>query len=160
MSCSIDFLSVLLFIIADKATARGEDVKRCRCCERQRAKAGGWRSLSLAMYVVGLGGMYLEGAKASLCETFFFVSEQTNGSKMAEGEEEVMEEPWVPSNEDISNALSGLAKTEDGASVVYTKLALPGKQVFDVRVSNPEQCALHDHTRTVHTVGYTILRLV
>ena len=27
MSCSIDFLSVLLFIIADIARARGEDVK-------------------------------------------------------------------------------------------------------------------------------------
>ena len=71
----------------------------------------------------------------------------TNGSKMAEGEEEVMEEPWVPSNEDISNALSGLAKTEDGASVVYTKLALPGKQVFDVRV-----CAILNsvHSMTTH----------
>ncbi len=57
---------------------------------------------------------------------------------MAESEEEVLEEPWVPSNEDISNALSGLAKTEDGASVVYTKLALPGKQVFDVRVHHTD----------------------
>ena len=28
----------MLFIIADKARARGEDVKRCRCGERQRAK--------------------------------------------------------------------------------------------------------------------------
>jgi hypothetical protein len=30
-----------LFIKADKARARGEDAKRCRCGERQRAKAGG-----------------------------------------------------------------------------------------------------------------------
>ena len=33
----------LLFIVADKVRARGEDVKRCRCGERQRPNAGRWR---------------------------------------------------------------------------------------------------------------------
>ena len=48
---------------------------------------------------------------------------------MAAAEEEVVEEqPWVPTEDDISDALSGLAKTEDGTSVVFTKLALPGKE--------------------------------
>jgi hypothetical protein len=72
----------------------------------------------------------------SVSRLIFFLFHQR--LKMAESEEEVLEEPWVPSNEDISNALSGLAKTEDGASVVYTKLALPGKQVFDVRVHHTD----------------------
>ena len=44
------------------------------------------------------------------------------------GEEVVEEQPWVPTEDDISDALSGLAKTEDGTSVVFTKLALPGKE--------------------------------
>ena len=30
---------VVAFIIADKARARGEEVRRCECYERQRAKA-------------------------------------------------------------------------------------------------------------------------
>ena len=48
---------------------------------------------------------------------------------MAAAEEGVVEEqPWVPTEDDISDALSGLAKTEDGTSVVFTKLALPGKE--------------------------------
>ena len=32
-----------LFIIEDNARARGEDVKRCLCSERQRTKAGGYK---------------------------------------------------------------------------------------------------------------------
>jgi Leucine-rich repeat (LRR) protein len=44
-----------------------------------------------------------------------------------EGEEET-EQPWRPSDDDISDALSGLAKTEDGASVVFTKLTLKGAE--------------------------------
>ena len=48
---------------------------------------------------------------------------------MSAVEQEVVEEqPWVPTEDDISDALSGLAKTEDGTSVVFTKLALPGKK--------------------------------
>jgi len=43
----------------------------------------------------------------------------------AEGEEE-QEQPWVPDHYDVSNALSELAKTEDGSSVVYTRLDLKG----------------------------------
>ena len=33
-----------MFIIAEKARARCDEVRRCRCCETQRAKAGGCRS--------------------------------------------------------------------------------------------------------------------
>ena len=35
-----------LLDIADKVSAQGEKVKRCRRGERQRAKGGGWRSLA------------------------------------------------------------------------------------------------------------------
>ncbi len=44
-----------LFIITDKVRARGEDVKRCRGGERQRAKAGGWRSLEHTGWSRGRG---------------------------------------------------------------------------------------------------------
>ena len=33
----------LLFFVGDTARAKGEDVKRCPCCDRQRAEAGGWQ---------------------------------------------------------------------------------------------------------------------
>ena len=32
---------LLLFVLEDKKRTRGEDVKGCRYCERQRAKSGG-----------------------------------------------------------------------------------------------------------------------
>ena len=57
-----------LFIMADKARARGEDVKRRRCCERQRAKAGGWRSLAHSRWSGGRG--YLRRGKWRGCERF------------------------------------------------------------------------------------------
>ena len=47
---------------------------------------------------------------------------------MAEEGEEDQEKPWVPTDDDISDALSGLAKTEDGASVVFTRLTLKGSE--------------------------------
>ncbi len=37
---------VLLFIIAEKARARGEEVERSRSCERQTAEACGWSRLA------------------------------------------------------------------------------------------------------------------
>ena len=43
------------FIIAEKARARGADVKRCRCGERQRVKAGGWRGLAHTRWSGGRG---------------------------------------------------------------------------------------------------------
>ncbi len=43
LSCSKILLGKKLFIMADKARAKEEDVNRCRCCERQRSQAAGWR---------------------------------------------------------------------------------------------------------------------
>jgi hypothetical protein len=50
-----------LFIIADKARARGEVVKRRLCCERQRAKGAGWTSLAHTRWSGGRG--YLRRVK-------------------------------------------------------------------------------------------------
>ncbi len=44
-----------LFIIEDKARARGEDVKRCLCCERQRTKAGGYKDGKASHSLGGAG---------------------------------------------------------------------------------------------------------
>ena len=41
---SMHYIFFQQFIMEDKARARGEDVKRCRCCERQRAKDQNWKS--------------------------------------------------------------------------------------------------------------------
>ena len=48
---SVDSLALL--IIADKERAQGEDVKRCRRGERERAKGGGWRSLAYTRWSGG-----------------------------------------------------------------------------------------------------------
>ena len=48
---------VLLFVIAHKARATGEYVKRCRCVEGQKAKAGGWQILTHTRW------KYLRGGK-------------------------------------------------------------------------------------------------
>lgn len=64
-------------------------------------------------------------------------------------EEEVDEEqPWVPSTEDVQNALSGLAKcvTDEGASVVFTKLSLPGSEGRRIKDLN-FSIALLEHVR-------------
>jgi hypothetical protein len=46
LSCSKILLEKKLFIMADKARAKEEDVNRCRCRERQRSQAAaGWRVL-------------------------------------------------------------------------------------------------------------------
>ena len=42
-----------MFITAEKARAWGGKVKRCRCSERQRGKAGGCRSLAHTRWSVG-----------------------------------------------------------------------------------------------------------
>jgi hypothetical protein len=44
-----------MFIVTDKTRARGEDVQRFRCGEKQRAKAGEWRSLTHTVGGVGKG---------------------------------------------------------------------------------------------------------
>ena len=40
-----DVQLICMFVITNEAKAKGEDVKRCRCCERQRVKSGGWWNL-------------------------------------------------------------------------------------------------------------------
>jgi len=45
---------------------------------------------------------------------------------MGDTEEEETEKPWKATEDDVSDALSGLAKTQDGTSVVYTTLSMPG----------------------------------
>lgn len=63
-----------------------------------------------------------------------------------EGEAEEGEQPWKPTHEDISNALSVLAKTADGTSVAYTKLDLrgqPGRCIAELDLSITKSMLQH-----------------
>jgi Leucine-rich repeat (LRR) protein len=63
-----------------------------------------------------------------------------------EDEAEEGEQPWTPTEEDISNALSVLAKTADGTSVAYTKFDLrgqPGRCIAELDVSIAEKMLQH-----------------
>ena len=59
LKCSI------VFVIVDKVRARGEDVRRCRCDERQRAKTGGWLSLTRTRGSGGMGHLSLRRGKST-----------------------------------------------------------------------------------------------
>ncbi len=61
-------------IVSDK----GEGVKRCQCCERQKAKAGRWRSLAHTRWSGGRG--YLSGVRDFATEYRYEIEQEDQDS--------------------------------------------------------------------------------